>query len=86
MENDFFYSLGEAAEKLVSSKGIIRIISHNDCDGITAAAIKAAVAPAPAETPNLNALSLALCSLIPEAFAIRYAIIVVAPTAPNIAK
>lgn len=39
MENDFFYSLGEAAEKLVSSKGIIRIISHNDCDGITAAAI-----------------------------------------------
>lgn len=39
MEEDFFNSLIEASEKLLSSKEAIRIISHNDCDGISAAAI-----------------------------------------------
>jgi single-stranded-DNA-specific exonuclease len=39
MEEDFFISLSEAADKLVNSQGIIRIVTHNDCDGITSAAI-----------------------------------------------
>ena len=39
MEEDFFISLSEAANKLVNSQGIIRIVTHNDCDGITSAAI-----------------------------------------------
>ncbi len=39
MESDFFDALAEASQKLLSTQGIIRIVSHNDCDGITSASV-----------------------------------------------
>lgn len=37
--DEFFNTLSEAANKLEDTKGVIRIISHSDCDGIAAAAL-----------------------------------------------
>ncbi len=39
MEEEFLMGLSEAADKLVATRGTIRILSHADCDGITAASI-----------------------------------------------